>query len=156
MEISVCTSTHSRFSRDHFLSSCSSRDRPLSGDELMLQHHATIWHRPTRAAGRQASTPLTGATHTACSLESRWVDGVGGGGSSVDSFEGKARHCPSAQTWGVPHDCQNRRRRLWSSVPASSSSCATCSHEQTSVTWKQWPNVAQRRTSTVPHLTLNP
>jgi hypothetical protein len=121
MEISVCTSIHSRFSRDHFLSSCSSRDRPLSGDELMLQHHATMPHEPTRAAVRQASTPLTGATHTACSLESRWVDDDSGDGSSVDSFEGKAWHCPSAQTWGVPmtaktnadvSDPQSRPRRL--------------------------------------------
>ena len=61
----------------------------------MLQHHTTL-AQPTRAAGRQASTPLTGATHTACGLESRLVDGGvgggggGGGGSSVDSFEGKA------------------------------------------------------------------
>jgi len=73
MVISVCTSTHSRFSSDHFLSSCSSRDRPLSGDELMLLHHSILSDQPTRAAGRQASTPLTGATHTACSLESRWM-----------------------------------------------------------------------------------
>jgi hypothetical protein len=126
MEISVCTSTHSRFSRDHFLSSCSSRDRPLSGDELMLQQDTTLSHQPTRAAGRQASTPLTGATHTACSLESRRVDGGGGGGggSSVDSFEGKAMTMPECADMGRPHDCQNRRRRLRSSVPASSSSCA--------------------------------
>jgi len=88
----------------------------------MLQYHTTLSHQTTRAADRQASTPLTGATHTACSLESRRVDGGGGGGgSSVDSSEGKARQCPSAQTWGVPmtaetdadvSDLQSRPRRL--------------------------------------------
>jgi hypothetical protein len=122
MEISVCTSTHSRFSSDHFLSSCSSRDRPLSGDEVIIATtHTTLSHQPTRAANRQASRPLTGATLTACSLESRRVDGGGDGGSSVDSFEGKVRQGPSAQAWGVPttaktdadvSDLQPRHRRL--------------------------------------------
>lgn len=73
--------------------------------QLFLEGQTTVWrrthaaapttlsHQPTRAAGRQAITPLTGATHTACGLESRRVDGGaggGGGGSPVDSFEGKA------------------------------------------------------------------
>jgi hypothetical protein len=49
IEISVCTSIHSRLSKGHFRSSCSSRERPLSGDELM-SHQPTV--TPTSAAGQ--------------------------------------------------------------------------------------------------------
>jgi len=57
IEMRVCTSTHSRLSTGHLRSSCSSRERPLSGDELMTHKNAVT----NSAPGTQASRPHTGS-----------------------------------------------------------------------------------------------
>ena len=73
MDISVCTSTDSRLSSDHFRSSCSSRERPLSGDELMILR--THSHTHERGAGWTHTASLL--CTTGCQKAS-WVGGYFG------------------------------------------------------------------------------
>lgn len=127
MEIRVCTSTHSRFSSDHFLSSCSSRDRPLSGDELMMYQH-TRAKQLARLAGKLAGQSLVRSTVLAVRKPAggwrRWRL-LRSGFVWRESIT-----MPESAATGSPHDCQHIHGWFPPSVSAWSSSSWTCYHRQ--------------------------